>query len=755
MKQFAILILAFAASLALAEDPHPGPAAPRPNWAPSDFHPRSETDPGLAKGPDHPAVTVNWRAWNAATFAEADRAGKPILLFVSAPWLHVGHAMERTTLSDPGVVKLLNEYFIPVKLNRDERPDVDLRLQQAVKAISGARGWPLTVCLTPDGRAFFGGTSYTADDDFASERPGLRATLIWLATLWRDNRDQVYDRADAVEKLFKVGYESEKLQGQIPPAAVHQLALAMRDAFDERSGGSKLEPTRFPAPRALDACLIDYGRTHDKDTLKLVTASVNAMLRGALYDRLSGGFHRCCLDRWWRVPRFEKMLVDNAEIATLLLHAYQASGDERCREALTRTLEFWDAPPMFTPAGKSATPFGWSASQASGINSADDGDYFTWTVKEAEAALRDDADCKLACAFYQIGEIGGLPQTAPERNVLFEAMTLAEAAKQAGIGEDEARKRLERVHAALLAARNARPAPPVDTAIYVDGNALMAAAHIECGRVLNRKDWIARGEEVLNQLILRGIEAAKGGSRAVHSVVRASAPAQSSFTGTEARSTGTGLLQDEAALFYACTVAFEATGNDAFASRASDSFERLNQNFWEPVNGGHLDRIPGANTEPAASLPWNIKPYMDTTEPSSNGLIALGCVRMYALTGRKEYRERAAATIEAFAAPLVKLGVYSATLAAAGEALVNGCMLISIDRGPAATDAAADALADAAVSAYAPWKFVIEPRIKNPMTQARVARGLSAWDSMTIGGGGGVDVKTAATPAELKKIMGE
>jgi hypothetical protein len=322
-------------------------------------------------------------------------------------------------------------------------------------------------------------------------------------------------------------------------------------------------------------------------------------------------------------------------------------------------------------------------------------------------------------------------------------MTLDEAAKKAGIAESDARARLPKIHEALLKTRNARTAPPIDRNVYVDGNAMMAAAQIECGRALKRKDWEARGQEVLNELLTRGVESAKGGNRSVHLLE----PRGKAYV---ARSTG--LLNDEAALFYACALAYEASGDDGFASRASDSFERLNQNFWDGINGGNLDRMPGVNSEPAASVPWKIKPYMDTSEPSANGLVAQGCVRMYALTGRKEYHERAAATVEAFGASMVKLGVYCATLAAAGDALSGGVTLISIDR-TAPEDPRGDALAAAAFAAYAPWKIVLQPKVKNAATQARIATGVSAWDALNIAGVGN-ELKTVTTPEELKKVIG-
>jgi uncharacterized protein YyaL (SSP411 family) len=699
-----------------------------PAWSPRDFTPRSENDPGVEKGAGH----VRWRPW-VDGFAEAAKSGKPILLFVTAPWCHAGHIMERTTFTDPGINTLIDQGFIPIKLNRDERPDIDIRLQQAVQAISGVRGWPLTVCLTPTGKVFFGGTSFTADDDFQTEKTGLRTTLRWVAELWQQARPKAYERGDALDELFKKALDADKLSGKVSPDALKQLATGMATTLDERSGGSKLEPSRFPAPRGLDACLLDYARSGNAASLKVVTITLDAMLRGAIYDRLGGGFHRYCLDRWWRQPRFEKMLTLNAEMLPVLLHAWQATGNVAYKEAIERTMRCWNSPPLWNDRGGVA---GWSGSMAADINSVDEGDYFTWTVKEIERALPDDADVRLACAFYGIGESGDLPQTAPSRNVLYEAMPLADAAKKSGLDEADARKRLARILDQLVKARNARPAPIVDENIYVDANALMAAASLECGRALDHREWIDAGARVLKGILANSIQPGVNSTRMKHVLTGkrdAGSPALSSGD------SATGLAADEAAVFYACAIALEVTGDPYFKEQAEASFRRINENFWDPVNGGNFDRIPGANAEPESLLPWNEKPYMDAAEPPLNGLIAQGCVRMFALTGDESYRDRGTAIVEAFAAPLPKLGPYAATLTSAADALQNGVTRVTISG--EAKSAPVRELLETAATACAPWKVVM---VKNEANNNHALH----IEVLTNSG-----KSEPATAAELKKVL--
>ena len=696
-----------------------------PAWNPRDFTPRSETDPAVEKG----GGKVRWRPW-AEGFVEAAQSNKPILLFVTAPWCHAGHVMDRTTFTDPGINTLIDQGFVPIRLNRDERPDIDIRLQQAMQTLSGVRGWPLTVCLTPTGKIFFGGTSFTADDDFQSEKPGLRATLRWISDLWREARPKAYERGDAVDEIFKKALDADKLNGPVPPALLRQLAAGMLATLDERSGGSKLEPSRFPAPRGLDACILDYARSGNAASLKVATITLDAMLRGAIYDRIGGGFHRYCLDRWWRQPRFEKMLSLNAEMLPVLLHAWQATGNAAYKEAIERTMRGWNSAPLWNERNGIC---GWSGSMAADINTVDEGDYFTWTVKEVERALPDDTDARLACAYYTIGETGDLPQTAPQRNVLYEAMPLADAAKKAGIDEGDARKRLPRILDALLKARNARPAPFVDANIYVDGNALMAAASMECGRALNHPEWVAAGARVLKSILANSIQPGVNSTRMMHEISGKREPDAPAGDG------GTGLAADEAAVFYACAIALEVTSEAYFKEQAEASFRRINENFWDPVSGGNFDRIAGANTEPETLLPWPEKPYMDASEPPLNGLIAQGCVRLFALTGDETYRDRGTAIVEAFAAPLPKLGPYAATLTAAADALQNGVTLVTISGD--AKSAPARELLDAALAVCAPWKITVLKNESNADHSVHVSVATKSAKS------------EPASAAELKKVL--
>ena len=598
-------------------------------------------DPAVLQGKG----TVRWQQWGAAAFASAARSQgkKPIFLFVTANWCHWGKVMERVTFTDSEVATRLNEEFIPVRLDRDERPDVDVRLQQAVQSLSGRRGWPLTAFLTPDGCVFMGGTYYPAEDDAARERPGLRGVTLEAAQAWRDRQQEVTGQARALADSLGKENEGADMAGESPPDMLRRAAAAICAALDQKAGGLAVGGGegggKFPTPRALDLCLLHYASSKDPRSLDVVTKTLDGMLRGAIYDQLAGGFHRCCADRWWRVPRFEKLLAPNAELAVALARAWQATGEARYKRAVEETLAFWMT--MRDPTG---TYF--CGSLAGGVSDLDEGCYYTWSAKEIESALRDDDDCRFACAFFGVDEAGNLP-AAPGRNVLYQAATPQEAAARAGLPRDEGAQRLIRVREALRQARAQRPVPAVDGSIYVDGNALMAAAFVECGRALGQQQPLEHGLRTLRGLLKDGVDRAAG---AVHVLPRDGRPA-----------VAPGLAQDEAALLYACALAYEATKEQDFLTAAEAALSRLDEFFGDKEKGGYFDRSAAAAAE-AKGLAWRLKNFQDTDQPSTNALVADACTRLAAATGRKEFSERADRIISAFGKVLEKLGPYGAAL---------------------------------------------------------------------------------------------
>ncbi len=628
-------------------------------------------DPALQGG----GGVVHWQTYGADVFERARREEKPVFVFVTGNAFPRGKAMERIAFTDLSLATRLNEVFIPVRVDAERRPDVALRMQQIAQAFSGGRGLPLTVVLTPDGEPWFGGTSFLPDDDPQTQRPGLRGVLYRMAEAWREQRAAVMDDARRMGAALQKTLAEENTRGGSPAKWVERFtarALKLLDAqaaqrSDPAADAGISAGALFPAPRVIDFCLTQFERTGDKRSRDAACAVLDAMLRGGIYDSLAGGFFRCSTDGRWGVPRFEKQLAVNAELLRVYAKAFRLTGDKRFRVAAEKTIEFWSTVMQ-------ADDELFFSSQAGGSGDIDDGVYFTWTVHEIEALLSDETDCRLAKTFFDIGEHGNLPASQPERNVLFEAMPLEEAAHRVGITPADARTRLAAIRVTLLRARNARPAPTIDRSVYVDANALMAAALMECGRDLKHPELTARGVRMLRTLLDRG-----------ECVLPAFALAQPSHVGRAflpafpmaqraqlhrvahtlqprgADSRAPALLQDAAALTYACAVAAEITADETFAKACDFGVQRLAVQFWDPSRGGFRDCAADVFPE-SENCAWPLRIFQDTGEPSPNGLAALACAKLAALTKRREPAEQARGIIEAFTGVIEAAAPHTATL---------------------------------------------------------------------------------------------
>ncbi|HEY3325165.1 MAG TPA: DUF255 domain-containing protein [Planctomycetota bacterium] len=597
-------------------------------------------DPALL----HDSGVIRWRTFGAEALAEAQRQSKPIFLFVTCNCCPRGRAMERTTFSDEVVATRINEDYVAVRLDRDHRPDIEIRLQQALQALQSSRGLPLCAVLTPEGRVFFAGTFLSAEEDPLTQRQGLKSTLQRLSAAWRENRSDLVEQAGQLDAAICKAREKETTSGDVPGDLLQRVLPRLNEMLRLQSGAAPAHAGLFPAPRALALSLEHYARTRDKRSLESATAVLDAMLRGGIYDPLEGGFYRCSTDGLWRVPRFEKVLGTNAEMIGVLAQAWSLTQEERYRRAAEETLAFW----MGTMDAGDGLFFG---SQAGGNSDLDDGHFCTWTVREVESVLRDDEDCRLAKVVYDIGELGDLPLTAPYRNVLFDALPIEQAAQRCGMTPDKATRRLQGIRTALAAARTARKAPAIDRSVYVDSNALMSAALMTAGRAFNRSDLTDRGSKALRMLLEKTLVKNATGMTGIAHVL-----------GPEAAQPPVFLQQDEAALAYACAIAFQATQQKEFRDAAEASLRRVFSNFWDQQAGGCFDRC---GKPELAGLSWNLKLSQDTAEPSGNGLAALACATLDPSTKGAEFREPAERILAAFGSVIESFGPHAATLVSA------------------------------------------------------------------------------------------
>ena len=409
---------------------------------------------------------VHWRPWGEEAFAAARADDKPILLDIGAVWCHWCHVMDGESYEDPAVAEILNRQFVCVKVDRDERPDVDARYQRAVQALTGQGGWPLTAFLTPQGEVFFGGTYFPPEDNRFG-RPGFVSVLRQVAEAFHGDRDKVAKNAAAIRQHVTESLD-EARAGNVSPRLVEQAADQMARLFDIRYGGFGTAP-KFPHAGACEFLLSRWWDTRLDWPREVVEKTLDGMACGGIRDHLGGGFHRYSVDERWIVPHFEKMSYDNSELLRAYCSAFQAWGSDRYREVATGIVDWVLA---VLADRKHGTFF---TSQDADVAFGDDGDYWTWTPDEARAAL-DAPEFAVVRSVFDVEDAGEMDHN-PRKNVLWrrrEPATAEHVVLDAAIGK-------------LKAARDRRRAPAVDTTAYVSWNAMMAGAFLHAGAVLDRR----------------------------------------------------------------------------------------------------------------------------------------------------------------------------------------------------------------------------------------------------------------------------
>ena len=385
---------------------------------------------------------VQWRPWGDAAFEAARREDKPILLDIGAVWCHWCHVMDRESYENEELARIINESYVAVKVDRDERPDIDARYQMAVSALTGQGGWPLTAFLTPDGKPFYGGTYFPPDDRYG--RPGMKRMLESIAHNYRSHKDEILNSAERISEALG-GVEQFPADGQKAGASIAQSIIESTGRmFDRQHGGFGNAP-KFPHPSALDLLLDAYLETRQSWLLNAVTTTLEGMGRGGVYDQIGGGFHRYSVDERWIVPHFEKMSYDNAGLLVNYLGAYNVTGNEFFRQIALGILSFIETV-LSSPEG------GFYASQDADYSLDDDGDYFTWTLDEVRAVL-DPQEAEIIAQYYHV-EPQGEMHHSPAKNVLFIDQPIAAIAARLKLEPEEVKRILAVAKAKMLAARS-------------------------------------------------------------------------------------------------------------------------------------------------------------------------------------------------------------------------------------------------------------------------------------------------------------
>jgi uncharacterized protein len=582
---------------------------------------------------------IRWYEWGDEAFALAQRENKPMLLDIGAVWCHWCHVMDRESYDDPEIAKIVNEHFVAMKVDRDERPDIDSRYQAAVSAISGQGGWPLTAFLTPGGKPFYGGTYFPPDDHYG--RPSFRRVLLSIATAFREKHGDVTEQAQMVEHALAHAEAFTGKSGHFSPAVIEAIVKSAVAAFDEKHGGFSHAP-KFPHPSALDLLIEYYARTGDEQVRHVFVTTLEHMANGGMYDQLAGGFHRYSVDERWVVPHFEKMSYDNSELLKNYVHAWQVTGIQLFADVASDIIRWMEEWLSDRERG------GFYASQDADISMDDDGDYFTWTLEEARAVL-DEKELPVASMRFNIGELGEMHHN-PAKNVLFVDLSLEAIANKLNLGVERVRELLESAKRKMYAARLQRPTPYVDKTVYVNWNSLCVSAYLEAGRVLGLAEARKFALRSLDRILA---EAWKPASGLLH-VIAYSDPNASH---REVR----GMLDDYAYTVCACLDAYEATADLSYFNFGRAIADAMIAKFFDAVSGGFSDREIESGETAAGVLGTRRKPFQDSPTPAGNPVAAIALSRLFGYTNQSSYRDQAEETLDVFAGMAGQYGIFGAT----------------------------------------------------------------------------------------------
>jgi uncharacterized protein len=627
---------------------------------------------------------IDWHEWGEAAFARAKAEDKPILLDIGAVWCHWCHVIDRESYENAEIAKIINENFVAVKVDRDERPDVDARYQSAVSAISGQGGWPLTGFLLPDGKPFFGGTYFPPED--AMGRPGFKRILTVVADSYRNKRGDLERAANSLADAVAQAEMFTGARGEFDLGVVDEQMRSITQQFDIKNGGFGHAP-KFPHASAIELVLERYQQTKETHLLAIAETTLEKMARGGVYDQLAGGFHRYSVDERWLVPHFEKMSYDNSELLKNYLHASLLS-DNALLKRTAKGIVTW-----VNEVLSDRHDGGFYASQDADYSLDDDGDYFTWTLHEVRSVLTPE-ESRVIELYYDVEPHGEMHHN-PAKNVLWVARDVSEVAKLVHMDSETGMKTLLLAERKMLDSRLTRPTPFVDKTMYVSWNAMFVSAYFEAAWALQESAYLGCREFALKTL---------------DRMLKEAWSEERGFGHRIGGPTLEGSLDDQVFSVTALLDAYAATLEPRYFTAAQKTMDLAIARYGDAENGGFFDRPSDA--VPMGGLDVRRKPFQDSPTPSANSVAAIALVRMHAYTGDARYYDFARKTLEAFARIAPQYGMFAATYGLAATLFARHPIQVVVTG--RADDPAAKALEDAAHHTYRFGKSVLRVTPETP-----------------------------------------
>lgn len=564
---------------------------------------------------------IDWHEFGPEAFERAKKEDKPILLDIGAVWCHWCHVIDRESYDDPEIAELINRYYVAVKVDRDQRPDVDMRYQQVVQALSGQGGWPLTGFLTWDGRLIYGGTYFPPHV--------MKSLLEKIQAMYHERKGDIFNDGDVLTDALAKSRNArdrdqlkdvaEKETGHAPLSdeLADNVTASAKQLFDPVHGGFGLQP-KFPHYSTLELLIARQFRRPDDKLSEIINKTLTAMGKGGIYDQVAGGFHRYSVDRIWHVPHFEKMAYDNAEALRVYAQAYRLTGDGFYREIAEGIADWVMRDLADTENG------GFYASQDADISLDDDGDHFTWTPDEVRQILTEE-EAKVVIRHYNMTDAGDMHER-PGRNVLMVHFPLDQIAGEQGVSEADARALLESAKAKMLTHRlQHRTIPYIDRTLYANWNGMFIAAFIEAGDLLDHDLW--------RNVALRSLER----------MLKEFYSPESGFQHTAGIE---GMLDDQAQMLLALLAAYQSTCRKDYLAAAEELAGFIAGHFEDAELGGFFDV---RETEDAIGLlKFRRKPVEDTPSISANAAMLQGLLQLDLITEKPEYRQKAERSLRFF-----------------------------------------------------------------------------------------------------------
>jgi uncharacterized protein YyaL (SSP411 family) len=622
-----------------------------------------ETSPYLLQHKNNP---VDWYPWSEEAFERARAEDKPVLLSVGYSACHWCHVMERESFEDEATAEIMNENFVNIKVDREERPDVDSIYMSAVQAMTHHGGWPMTVFMTPDGAPFYAGTYFPPVP--SRGMPSFKQVLLSLAEAYKNRRDEVLRSAEGVREYLQAATGASVPQVGISGELFTRAASSLVGQIDHRFGGFGGAP-KFPQAMNLEVLLRYYKRTNDRAALTDLELTLREMANGGIYDQLGGGFHRYSVDEYWLVPHFEKMLYDNALLARLYLEAYQATGDAFYRRIAEETLDYV-ARDMTAPEG--------------GFYSAEDADsegvegkFYVWTPGEIEGALDPD-EARLAIRFWDVTESGNFEG----KNILYVPRPPEAVAAEFDISTEELWEKIVVIRQKLFAEREKRVRPGRDEKVLAAWNGLMLRAFSFAARVLEREDYRRIAEKNASFILEK---------------LRVDGRLRRSYK--DGRPRFNGYLEDYACIADGLVALYEATFETRWLAEARAVADAILKLFWDEKRGAFYDT--SADHEELVTRPRDV---YDSAAPSGNSVAVDVLLKLSVILDHEDYRRRAEAVLEGLSGAIARVSGGFGRLLSALDFYLSTPYEVAVIGNPDAPDT--QALLEAVYSAYLPNKVV-------------------------------------------------